>query len=297
MDLFFCVAEQPYCIEFLDEAIDFKSLLPSSGAFFRREIDAPLMFRLTVGEGLVDHRHHGMTEIGTFDNGDIQHHVWKKSDGGYRIHITDLDKHVTCALDSNRTFSRCSATLHGTVAQQAFGLENAIMIAFAMAGAYHKLILVHASVPMIDGRAYLFQGKSGTGKSTHSSLWQQHIDGASLLNDDNPAVRIAEDGQVYTYGTPWSGKTPCYRNLRVATGGCLRLQQAPHNRIRRLPPLEAFASLLSSCSVMVWDKENYNAICDTVAEIVKVVPSFHLECLPDAEAARLSHSTMTSVSS
>ena len=102
-------------------------------------------------------------------------------------------------------------------------------------------------------------------------------------------MRIAEDGKVSVWGTPWSGKTPCYRNVRCDLGGILRLQQSPENNIRRLRPVEAFASLLSSCSTMLWDKSSYNAICSKVERVVGLVPAYYLQCLPNREAAELSH--------
>ena len=145
---------------------------------------------------------------------------------------------------------------------------------------------------MKNGKAYCFLGKSGTGKSTHSGLWLEHIADTDLLNDDNPAIRVME-GVVYVYGTPWSGKTPCYRNLRMLAGGFLRLEQAPENSIRCESKLQGFASIISSCSSMIWDKPSYHAICDTVSMVAERVPVFYLRNLPNRDAALLSHATMT----
>ena len=41
----------------------------------------------------------------------------------------------------------------------------------------------------------MFLGPSGTGKSTHARLWLQYIDSTELVNDDNPVVRIYQDGE------------------------------------------------------------------------------------------------------
>ena len=185
----------------------------------------------------------------------------------------------------------CISAGMGDTSNRAFGINNAIMIAFAFAGAYRQTVLVHASVIMNNNKGYLFLGKSGTGKSTHSRLWLQHIPGSDLLNDDNPAVRVV-DGKALVYGTPWSGKTPCYRNLRTEVGAFLRLRQAPENVISRETPVRAFASVLSSCSTMLWDKASYNSICATVEDIIKNVPAYFLACRPDKEAAELSFSTI-----
>lgn len=198
---------------------------------------------------------------------------------------------VSCALQTSKDFSKCFATLEGETSNRAFGINNAIMIAFAFAGAYKRTVLMHASVIMNKNKGYLFLGKSGTGKSTHSRLWMQHVPGSDLLNDDNPAVRVVRD-KVYVYGTPWSGKTPCYRNLYTEVGAFLRLKQAPENVISREMPVRAFASVLSSCSTMLWDKESYNSICGIVEDIIKKVPAYFMACRPDKEAAELSFSTI-----
>ena len=141
-------------------------------------------------------------------------------------------------------------------------------------------------------KGYLFLGKSGTGKSTHSGLWLRHIPNTELLNDDNPAVRIDDEGRAMVFGTPWSGKTPCYKNKSLPIGAIVRLEQAPRNEINRLSPLHAFSSVLSSCSSMIWDKPSFDAITRTSEAVVKRVSVFFLRCLPDEAAARLCHETV-----
>ena len=94
----------------------------------------------------------------------------------------------------------------------------------------------------------MFLGPSGTGKSTHARLWLQYIDGTELVNDDNPVVRIYQDGAATVFGSPWSGKTPCYRNVRYPLGGIVMLSQAPYNKIHRLGGLQAYIALVPSIS-------------------------------------------------
>lgn len=138
----------------------------------------------------------------------------------------------------------------------------------------------------------LFLGESGTGKSTHTRLWRQHIPGAELLNDDSPVVRMT-DGTPTVYGTPWSGKTPCYRNEHYPIRAIVRLSQAPHNRIRRLPTVMAIGALLPSCPpAFAYDAALQDHVCATLSDILARVPVYHLECLPDEAAARLSFTTV-----
>ena len=292
-DLYFKVADNYFHIKNNDEN-DIRQLIPSYAPFHVAKPDhADCMFTMQVGTGLVGNQPEG-EEIGHFDGGDAKHDVYRLADGGYYIFIRDYKDNATCALRTTADFSQCETSLFGDNNCQSYGLNNALMIAFAFAGAHHNILLMHASVIMNQGYGYLFLGKSGTGKSTHSQLWLKHIEGSDLLNDDNPAVRV-DFGQntVTVYGSPWSGKTPCYRNLQVPVGAFLRLQQYPENIIRKEPGVKAFATILSSCSTMIWDKPSYDAICDTVAKIAGLVPAFHLKCLPDQAAAELSYSHLS----
>lgn len=168
-----------------------------------------------------------------------------------------------------------------------FGIDNALIIMYALATVRRQTAVFHASVVSYRGRGYLFLGPSGTGKSTHSRLWLEHIKGAELVNDDNPVVRI-EDGEVRVYGTPWSGKTPCYRNVSYPVGGIVHLSQAPHNVIRRLKGIESYAVLMSSISGVRWDKGMAEGLHDTENRLAQLVAVWHLDCLPDAAAAELS---------
>lgn len=98
-----------------------------------------------------------------------------------------------------------------------FGLNNALMLIFAFAGSKIETLLLHASLVRQNGYGYAFIAKSGTGKSTQVSMWLRYLSGCDLMNDDNPILRIIDD-TPYIYGSPWSGKTPCYRNVKAKLG-------------------------------------------------------------------------------
>ena len=164
-------------------------------------------------------------------------------------------------------------------------LDDALMILFAMASACLGTVLFHSAVVSLDGRGYMFLGKSGTGKSTHARLWLQNIPGTELMNDDNPAVRVKPDGTAVVYGTPWSGKTPCYRNVSAPLGGIVLLSQAPYNRITRLNGIGAYAAVVPSISGKRWDARIADGLHETENALATYIPVWHLDCLPDADAA------------
>ena len=173
----------------------------------------------------------------------------------------------------------------------AFTLNNALMLLYAFASAPFRALEMHASVVMNGGRGFLFLGRSGTGKSTHSGLWLKHIPGTELLNDDNPVLRVV-DGETRVYGSPWSGKTPCYKAQDVPVGAIVRLRQAPENRITRLNVVGAYASVMASCSGYRPIRALADAQHETLARISQQVPCYQLDCLPDEAAARLCKDTV-----
>lgn len=183
-------------------------------------------------------------------------------------------------------------------------IDNALMVLFALATADRQTVLFHAAVVSHEGKGYLFLGPSGTGKSTHARLWLQHIEGTALVNDDNPVVRVQTTLSAGTspdsggkwmpivYGSPWSGKTPCYRNVSYPLGGIVQLSQAPYNKMDRLSGLHAYAALVQSISGKRWDKQVADGLHSTENALVMAVPVWHLACLPDEAAARLCLKTM-----
>ncbi len=184
-----------------------------------------------------------------------------------------------------------NGTLYLSGFQTKAALDNALMIMFAMASACTGTVLFHAAAVSLDGHGYMFLGKSGTGKSTHARLWLEHIPGTELMNDDNPAVRI-KDGTAVVYGTPWSGKTPCYRNVSAPLGGIVLLSQAPYNRIVPLTGIGAYAAIVPSISGKRWDPKIADGLHDTEDKIAGTVTVWHLDCLPDADAAHLCKDTI-----
>lgn len=185
-------------------------------------------------------------------------------------------------LMTNDSYDHGVTTLEGN---REFGLNNALMVMYALSTSNLQTALFHSSVIGYQGRGYMFLGKSGTGKSTHSGLWLKYIEGTELLNDDNPVVRFV-DGEPWVFGSPWSGKTPCYRNVKAPLGAIVRLSQAPYNKIRPLKGIEAYAVLVPSISGKRWDKRLAEGLHETENLLAERARMFHLECLPDEAAAR-----------
>lgn len=289
----FVIGGHHVCIVFTQGQMNSMELLPSFAPFAIGDDDhngEEPFITLTVND---EHRPtKDRILIRKFDTGNGDTIVYKLLNGGYEYIIRDTLNRDCCLLSADKNFRHCQCALNGNWNMRSFGLNDALMLIYAFAGSYQKTMLIHASCVRYDNKAYPFIAQSGTGKSTHSSLWLKHIEGTDLINDDNPIVRIDTEGAVWLYGSPWSGKTPCYRNVKVRLGAITRIERAPQNSIERLGPVKAFASMLPACSSMKWDSDIYRRLGDAITHIIETTPIYTLYCLPDEEAARLCQKTI-----
>lgn len=146
------------------------------------------------------------------------------------------------------------------------------------------ILLLHGSTVAVDGNAYLFTAKCGTGKSTHTRLWCQVFGSrAVLVNDDKPFLLVTPRGTL-AYGSPWSGKHGLDTNLEVPLAGICLLERGTENRIAPLAPGEALPFLLTqACSPEA--EPLVELLADTVA-------LWRMECNRDPQAAETAYGKM-----
>ena len=154
------------------------------------------------------------------------------------------------------------------------------------------VLMTHGSTVAVDGRAYLFTARCGTGKSTHTRLWRQVFgDRAQMVNDDKPFLKITEDG-VLACGSPWSGKHGLDNNITVPLQGICILERGKENRIARIPAEEALPMLLhqSYCPLEETKRAQFEAL---VKQLAEKTPLWRMYCNMDPAAAEVSHKAMS----
>ena len=200
------------------------------------------------------------------------------------------ERPVAGELVSDKDFSNASLCLNGIA--DVLCVNMAIKLMFTFATALLGALETHASVVSFEGSGYLFLGPSGTGKSTHSQLWLDNIPGTELLNDDYPVLRLMQDSSVRVFGSPWSGQTPCYRQVGAPVGAIVWLKQGNENKIQRLSVTDAYAALMTSTSAF----RPISALADgwhrTLEGICTCIPFYFLVCTPDRSAAELCFQTI-----
>lgn len=103
-------------------------------------------------------------------------------------------------------------------------------------------IMMHGSVIAVQDSAIAFTAPSGTGKTTHSKLWLDHLDGSYILNGDKPLIHIGE--QVTAYGSPWCGKEGFNRNTCVPLRAICLLKRNDDNVLHQITAKEALSEVL-----------------------------------------------------
>lgn len=157
---------------------------------------------------------------------------------------------------------------------------------------HHEGLMLHASAISFEGKAYLFSGPCGMGKSTHTRLWRQCFgESAIVFNDDKPALRFV-GGRWHAYGTPWCGKDGINVNMKVPLVGICFLKQADRNAIRRLERQEASQKVICQTMHRLRDPEKLDLMLSHVDKLVREIPVFEMENRPVLDAARLSYATM-----
>ena len=159
-----------------------------------------------------------------------------------------------------------------------FQVNTSLMIQYTFATAGLSTLLLHASVTRYQGVANLFFGVS--------RLWHAFVPESDLMNDDNPVIRF-EGERCIVYGSPWSGKTLCYRNVVAPVNALVRLEQYPKNVIERLQPLQAYASVIAAVSTIRWNHDVMSLLVPTIERVAMNVPCFRLQCRPDEEAVQV----------
>ena len=139
--------------------------------------------------------------------------------------------------------------------------------------AYHHGLLLHAAAVEVDGRAWVFAGPGGSGKSHWTRQWQER--GATVLDEDRLVLRQL-DGQVWAFGTPWHPEPRLCSPRGAPVERLFFLQQAEADTIQAVRPATAAALVLRSAMLPVYDPEGMQAILDVAGQAAGQARAFLL---------------------
>ena len=279
----YCVANHLFAIEATPEQF---AQIPNYAPFWTDETGQSHVFIIHVRETAIPDVE-GWAHIYTARSDEDMPRIEMYQKDGEWLFFTSMyrDTEVVCAMQCSADWKDVTVFLRPDNVR--FAIDNAAMLVYAFATADKQTLLFHSSVSVRQNRAYMFLGHSGTGKSTHSQQWKAAFEDAHLLNDDNPVVRILPDETVRVYGSPWSGKTPCYKNESAPVQALVQLVQAPENKMAKLKMSQAYPYILASVSGLKVLPQMMDRLFESIAKLLEISPVYRLECLPNPDAARL----------
>ena len=158
-----------------------------------------------------------------------------------------------------------------------------------------NILLLHGSTVAVDGKAYLFTARCGTGKSTHTRLWCQAFGNRTVMvNDDKPFIQITANG-IFASGSPWSGKHGLDTNITVPLNGICLLERGKENRIEKANKETLLPMLLAQCYKPLEDAKARQFL-DLVERLAETIPLWQMRCTKDIEAAQVAYTAMTNLS-
>lgn len=144
-------------------------------------------------------------------------------------------------------------------------------------------VAVHSASILYDGKAWLFSGASGTGKSTHTNMWRRLYD-VSLINGDINLIGMGEAGAI-VYGLPWCGTSGEYTLGSWPLGGIVFLKQGIEDKVKEIEVAYRPVRLLHRLMSPLWTEELLTKALEFSIQIASENRLFELECTMNDNAA------------
>lgn len=164
-------------------------------------------------------------------------------------------------------------------------LFHAIRLFFLFIAQKNRLFAIHSVSILYKGKAWLFSGHSGMGKSTHTALWHELFD-TPYLNGDLNLLGLQED-RIIVYGIPWCGTSDIFTTEQYELGGIVLLGRDPQeDYLKELNPSEKVLRVMQRMISPAWKECQLSENLFFAEEIADHVPVLHLLCTKNASAAR-----------
>ncbi len=173
------------------------------------------------------------------------------------------------------------ATGKGWIRQSAnpYSIDAVLRIVHTLVLVRQGGFLLHSASAIRNGKAFLFAGVSGAGKTTISRLAPAD---ATLLTDEISYVR-KQDEDYFAFGTPFTGElAKLGENTSAPLAALYLLAQGPQNKIEAVGAADAGRELLANMLFFAEDQEMVHRAFQAACDFVHRVPVYRLTFVPDA---------------
>jgi len=158
-----------------------------------------------------------------------------------------------------------------------YALESCVLLGKVLVDCVkHNRMIIHGALIEYKGEGYFFVAQSGTGKTTHISLWKKYLgEQVTIINGDKPIFEFKED--IVGYGNPWCGKERYGCNKSVPLKAIVAIKRGTVNSIRKMDTRESIIKIFSSTICSIKEEITPYAL-KNIDKILKKVPVYEVTC-------------------
>lgn len=235
-------------VEISTESKDFKHFIQRNFSTFKGKISDPDI-KITIKEG--------------FGKPFVNYHV-EVSKHEEKMHFRRADYLIETVSDYRNSV---------IYAHNEFALKHAITNLYSSFIVYHNWgLLIHSSCAIENGRAHIFSGQSGAGKSTAAKLSAPR----ELLSDEATILKV-DDGKVTVFDSPFRSELQATGTNKTAPLASIQLlHQALHNKRSNLKKSDSLIQLLDKVFYWAHSPEETKQVIKLLNKLVETVPVYDL---------------------
>lgn len=200
---------------------------------------------------------------------------------GFIIEFPTMDNIYEAYMSEDGSYVRihCRQSFSETEKDNLFHAIRHFFLYLAQKNGY---CAVHSASILYKGKAWLFSGHSGMGKSTHTAMWHEIVK-TPYLNGDLNLIGI-EDEKLTIRGIPWCGTSQIYTTGDYELGGIVLLGRDCKDHVEPLTTYEKTMKVMQRMISPVWKEVLLDKNLALASEIAKRVPVLHLFCTKEPTA-------------
>lgn len=202
---------------------------------------------------------------------------------GFLFHFPTMThlKHGFLSLDGTHSKLFYELPYEALLREELF---HAIRFLYLYLAEKNDIYAIHSASILYKGKAWLFSGPSGTGKSTHANLWKALYQTPVLNGDLN--LLAFENGMPVIHGLPWCGTSRISDVHTYPLGGILLLRQDKTDFIEDLSMDEKALLLMQRLISPIWNEQQLDCCLRFSEKLMRKCYVARLHCTKEDSAAR-----------
>lgn len=207
--------------------------------------------------------------------------AYRFSSGDYEFQFRQPNGHSGLTFYISKEWSKIILVEDDTD-DNGYMLFNRLGALISLAVLNYNACVFHGVVMEYQEKGILVMASAGTGKTTHTDMWEKQ-EKALIINGDRCLCRCI-DGVWYAYGMPWAGSSGKILNRKVQIHIIVMLERNQDNYVERISAFQAEIYLLQRMFAPVSKGNLQEKAFGYAHDITVKIPVLRLMCRPDYES-------------